>query len=117
VNAASKYTGINQDRAYLRGEVEFFEDDTWEAVPFELREQAMEAFRTLRKSRETTGDPFRDINPDPDHLRLASFLLAAEVDDVHFQSRLLRSRSEIQRLKNSSISSKSTSKIGNMPHA
>lgn len=91
-------TSINQDLAYLRGEVEFFEDDDWTAPPADLRHRAVEAHEALQRSLKSTGDGGREIEPDPEHPRL-SFQLGQAVDDLDFQNRLLRSRSEVERLK------------------
>ena len=88
---------VNQELAYLRGEVEYFEDQDWTRPPQDLILRALDAFNTLKRSLEESGGKDQGIDPDPEHPRL-SFQLAQAVDDLEFQSRILRSRSEIERL-------------------
>ena len=81
---------LNRELAYLRGEVEYFEDDEDGGASVELRDRAIRVWRSL-------PDP-KDAEPealDP-HL---SFRLAASVEDLDFQGMLLRVRSEAERLK------------------
>jgi hypothetical protein len=89
---------LDQELAWLRGEVEFFEDDDWTPPPPDLREKAMRAFHELRDAVTNTGDEFRPPDPDPRNPNV-SFQLAEAIDDLDFQSTLLRSRSEIERLR------------------
>jgi len=81
---------IDQELAYLRGEVEYFADDDPVPAPRELREKAIQVWREAQDSQETDPDP---QNP------LLSFQLAQSIDDLDFQSLLLRSRSEQERLR------------------
>jgi hypothetical protein len=80
---------IDQELAYLRGEVEYFADDDPTPAPRELCQKAIEAWREFRDSSEPEPDP---QNP------FLSFQLGRDVDDLDFQSMLLRSRSEQERL-------------------
>ena len=86
--------GLNEDRKYLRGEVEFFDDDDPGPAPAELQEKALVQYRVLLEAGEvpTANDP---VLTDPQ----LSFQLAHAVEDLDFLSILLRSRSEAQRLK------------------
>ncbi|MGD1072652.1 MAG: LON peptidase substrate-binding domain-containing protein [Bryobacteraceae bacterium] len=88
---------IDRELAYLRGEVEYFEDTDLLAVPRELRRKAIGAWEQIRKALLETGAEVRKIEPDPDNPQL-SFQLAQGVDDLDFQSLLLRSQSETERL-------------------
>jgi hypothetical protein len=72
---------LDEERSFLRGEVEFFDDDD-PAAPRDLREQAISA------SSEAEGD-----GP------LLSFDLARSVQDLHFRQQLLMCRSEADRLR------------------
>jgi len=85
---------IDQEKAYLRGEVEFFNDDDEEPVSRELKDDALSGYRELVESGESRGygDPELD---DPQ----LSFQIAQSIQDVDFQSRLLRDRSEASRLR------------------
>jgi Lon protease-like protein len=86
--------GLNQDKPYLRGEVQFFDDDDPGPAPAELQEKALVQYRGLLETGETPGstDP---VLTDPQ----LSFQLAQAVQDLDFLSVLLRNRSEAQRLK------------------
>ena len=91
-------TSLNQEMAYLRGEVEFFSDDDWMPVEAELRDQAMNAFNELQRAMRELGESFQDDPPDADHPMLG-FQLAQAVSDLDFQSQILRTRSEAERLR------------------
>ena len=78
---------IDQELDYLRGEVDFFEDDDFTAVPATLRSQVIEAFQRL-KHEETPWDA-----DDP----LLSFQLVRAIDDLDFQNMMQRTRSELER--------------------
>ena len=88
---------IDEEKPYLRGEVEFFDDEDWSPVSPELREQALKAYRHIRKTLQESGDDPREAEPDLSQLRL-SFELAPIIDDLDFQNTMLRSRSESERL-------------------
>ena len=86
---------INQEKSYLQAEVDFFEDEGNEIVPEELRAKAVHNYRELTGSEDAKGRP----HPDPVMTDWQlSFQLAQAVPDLDFQSRLLRSRSEVERL-------------------
>ena len=86
--------GLNDDRNYLRGEVEFFDDDDPGPAPAELQERALVQYRGLLEAGEvsTANDP---VLTDPQ----LSFQLAHAVQDLDFLAVLLQNRSEAQRLK------------------
>ena len=85
--------GLNQDKSYLRGEVEFFDDDEPGPGPADLREKALVQYRGLMETGELQES--EPVLSDPQ----LSFQLAQAVRDLDFLSLLLRNRSEPQRLK------------------
>jgi Lon protease-like protein len=85
--------GINEDKSYLRGEVEFFDDDDPGPAPADLQEKALVQYRGLLE----TGE-LRESDPALNDPQL-SFQLAQALQDLDFMSGLLRNRSEAQRLK------------------
>jgi Lon protease-like protein len=89
---------IDQELDWLRGEVEFFDDDEFTPVTPALREKSLACWREIRTAREQTGNRAPESVPEANH-PLLSFQLAQAVDDLDFQSLLLRSRSEAERLR------------------
>lgn len=89
---------LDQELEYLRGEVEFFDDEDWTPPPSDVRDGAIRAFRELRDAVTSMGGEFRTPEPDSQHPNV-SFLLAEAIDDLDFQNTLLRSRSETERLR------------------
>lgn len=86
---------LNQDKEYLRGEVDYYSDDDAESAPPELRKQALLA---LQRMLEALSAGENDAPPDLEHPFL-SFRLADAVDDLDFRNALQRSRSETERLR------------------
>ena len=84
--------GLNEDKPYLRGEVQFFDDDDSVPAPAELREKALAQYRRLQEAGE-----LQDTEPEAADKQL-SFQLAQALEDLDFLSVLLRNRSEAQRL-------------------
>jgi len=84
--------GLNEDKPYLRGEVQFFDDDDSVPAPAELREKALAQYRRLQEAGE-----LQDTEPEAADEQL-SFQLAQALEDLDFLSVLLRNRSEAQRL-------------------
>ena len=91
---------LNQDKEYLRGEVEFYNDEDAESAPPELRKQALMALERMRDELASVIEASDEAEPppDPDHPFL-SFQLAEAVDDLDFRNMLQRSRSESERLR------------------
>jgi hypothetical protein len=93
---------LDQDKDYLRGEVEYFNDDDANSAPPELRKHAILAFERMLEALSNAGDvsdtEVTERTPDPDH-PLLSFRLAERVDDLDFRNVLQRSRSETERLR------------------
>jgi Lon protease-like protein len=84
---------LNEEKAYLQGQVEFFDDEMNELVPEPVREKALEGYRELAAA----GEPRAFADPALDDAQL-SFQLAQAIPDLDFQNRLLHTRSERERL-------------------
>lgn len=89
---------LNQDKDYLRGEVEFYGDEDVEAASAELRQAAIQASRKMRDALAEGGEEAAEPAPDPNHPFL-SFQLAEPVEDLDFRNTLQRCRSEAERLR------------------
>ena len=89
---------LDQEREWLRGEVEYFDDEDLTPIAPSLREKAWAAWREIRAAQDETGQRSHVDEPEAEH-PLLSFQLAGIVTDLNFQSSLLRSRSEAERLK------------------
>lgn len=85
---------LNDEKDYLQGEVEFFEDEDPAPAPPELQHKALAQFKEL----VDLGAVHSFNEPDFDDPQL-SFQLAQSVTDVDFLSLLLRNRSESGRMK------------------
>jgi len=87
-------TGLNDEKVYLRGEVEFFDDDDAAPAPAELCDRALERYRDWLALGEV--HPFGElVLADPQ----LSFQLAHAIPDLDFRQLLLSNRSEVSRLK------------------
>ena len=84
---------INDDRSYLRGEVEFFDDEEGPAVAPESRRRAIEGYNELQAMTGTPLLAYEAIEP------LLSFRLAQPVTDLPFRQALLVARSEAERIR------------------
>jgi Lon protease-like protein len=84
---------INQEKPYLQGEVQFFDDDEADPVPESLQQRVISVYRELAESAEAS--PLSEPSLDDPQL---SFQVAQAVQDLDFQNMLLRSRSEVDRL-------------------
>jgi ATP-dependent Lon protease len=89
---------VDQEKAYLRGEVEYFSDEDAAPAPYDVRNKAMHAYERMRKSIEETGGEVKEPAPDLNDPFL-SFRLAQAVEDLDFQNLIQRTRSETERLK------------------
>lgn len=88
---------LDEERAFLRGEVEFFddhEDASAAAIPAELRARVLAAFTDLIN----LGFGNTDWQADLDDSQV-SFQIAQAVPDLDFRQTLLNSRSELDRMK------------------
>jgi Lon protease-like protein len=85
---------LNQEKSFLRGEVEFFDDEDPAPAPDEVRQQALGWYKDLVEIGETR--PFSGaVLTDPQ----LSFQLAQGIGDLDFLHTLLKNRSEAARLK------------------
>jgi Lon protease-like protein len=85
---------LNEQKAYLRAEVQFFDDEDTSPPAAEARERAMANYRALLAAGGgEAGGP-----PDPAGVAL-SFQLAQAIPDPEFLALLLRTRSEAERLR------------------
>jgi Lon protease-like protein len=85
---------LNDERSYLRGSVDFFDDEQSTQPSPEIRQRAIEGFNQLQAL--SSSQPLEDsqlANPQ------LSFLLAQPVPDLGFRQALLATRSEAERLK------------------
>ncbi len=85
---------LNEEKEYLQGEVEFFDDEDIGPAPAELKGRALEEYRKLRDIRGSASQ----TEPNAEDPQL-SFQLAQSIEDVDFLSVLLRNRSETERLR------------------
>lgn len=85
---------LNDEKPYLRGAVEFFDDEASEPIPGDVRKRVMEAYNDIRSlpSASALEDP--ELT-DPQ----LSFQLAQVVPDVDFRQVLLSMRSEADRMR------------------
>lgn len=85
---------LNDELEYLRGEVQFFDDEDREPADDALKQRAVDTYRTLSALDEDEELPEADENEAQ-----LSFLLAQPVQDLQFRQILLGLRSETARLK------------------
>jgi Lon protease-like protein len=85
---------LNDELAYLRGEVEFFDDEDEAEVTDELRSRVMGAYEEILKL--GTGSALLDPELGEGDL---SFRLAQVITDVNLRQLLLTSRSPLDRMK------------------
>jgi Lon protease-like protein len=78
---------LNDERPFLRGSVEFFDDEEESAVAPEVRQRAIDGFNEMSKE---------SVDLDMPQL---SFRLAQPVSDLGFRQSILTSRSEADRLR------------------
>lgn len=85
---------LNDEKPYLRGAVEFFDDEESDPIAPEVRKRVMEAYNDLKKLDQ--GDSPHDPELTDPQL---SFQLAQVVPDLDFRQVLLSTRSEADRMK------------------
>jgi Lon protease-like protein len=88
-----RITSLDEEKAYLRAEVEFFNDEDVRDVPVDLKEKAAAAYRTLLKieNPEESGEPKLESSR-------MSFQVAQLVLDLDKRQTVLSLRSEVERL-------------------
>jgi Lon protease-like protein len=85
---------LNDERPYLRGSVEFFDDEEARPAPADLQRRAIETYNELQSL--SSSQPLENEEAANPQL---SFKLAAPVPDLTFRQLLLATRSETERLK------------------
>jgi Lon protease-like protein len=88
---------LDEEKAYLRGEVEYFDDEQSDLVPGDLLHRALEAHERLHREIDDPPEERKRDSPEPGND--LSFRLADGIDDLDFRSLMLQSRSELQRLR------------------
>lgn len=86
---------LNEERSFLRGAVEFFDDENPESPAEGLRTLAIEGFRALQALSEAEAEPSVPGLDDPQ----LSFRLAQAVPDLGLRQVLLATRSETERIR------------------
>jgi Lon protease-like protein len=81
---------LNDEKPYLRGAVEFFDDDESDPITAEVRKRVLEAYNDIRGA-----DSAEPELTDPQ----LSFQLAQVVPDLDFRQVLLATRSEADRMR------------------
>jgi Lon protease-like protein len=89
-----RIVSLDDEKAWLRAEVEYFDDDDEGPAPMEAIDRAFEAYRRLQRE-VGEGEPAALDRGSRD----LSFRMAESIDDLDFRSVLLQSKSETQRLK------------------
>lgn len=85
---------LSEERDYLQGEVEYFDDDDPDPAPADLQHKALSQYKEL----VDLGVVHSFTEPDFDDPQL-SFQLAQSVSDLDFLNLLLRNRSETARMR------------------
>jgi Lon protease-like protein len=85
---------LNDEKAFLRGAVQFFDDDDEEMSSPELRSRVLTCYNALRKLDE--GKELPDLNDEDPQL---SFQVAQGLQDLELRQLLLASKSENDRLR------------------
>ncbi len=97
---------LNDERAFLRGSVDFFDDDDSAPAPPEIQQRAIDAYRQLQglsESASPTSPAAMDPGDSPEAIDKndpqLSFRLAESVPDLGFRQTLLATRNEAERLR------------------
>jgi Lon protease-like protein len=85
---------LNDERSYLRGSVDFFDDEQSSPPQPEMRKRAIEGFNELQAL--SSNQPLDNEQSQDPYL---SFRLAQPVPDLGFRQSLLSTRSEAERIK------------------
>ncbi len=88
-----RITSLDEEKAYLRAEVEFFNDEDVREVPNDLKQKAADAYRTLLKLENSE----ESSEPRIESARM-SFQLAQLILDLDKRQTVLSIRSEVDRL-------------------
>jgi len=85
-------TSLDQEKTYLRAEVQYFNDEDASEVPADLKQKASSAYRRL-----ATFEDVEAMEPKFERTRI-SFQLAQLIEDLDKRQMVLGLRSEIERL-------------------
>jgi Lon protease-like protein len=85
---------LNNEKPYLRGAVEFFDDEQFEPTAPEMQQRVLEGYQDVRRLEKTDEEQAPELG-DPQ----LSFQLAQVVADLDFRQVLLATRSEADRMK------------------
>jgi Lon protease-like protein len=85
---------LNDEKPYLRGAVEYFDDEGSDPIPPEVRERVFNSYNDLRSLQES--EPLHEPELSDPQL---SFQLAQVVPDLDFRQMLLATRSEADRMR------------------
>jgi Lon protease-like protein len=85
---------LNEERSFLRGAVEFFDDDGPAEVPEDLRQRVIESYNQVQAMQ--SYEPLEAAQASDPQL---SFRVAHCISDLGFRQALLSSRSEAVRIK------------------
>jgi len=88
-----RIVSLDDDKPYLRGTVEYFDDEESGQIPRDLLNRALEAHERLRQE---IGETEKALPEERNNL---SFQLAEGIDDLDFRSMMLQTRSESERLR------------------
>ena len=83
---------LNQEKPYLRGKVEFFDDESDDSVSGEMKNRVIEAYKALPADDDAPWEPKWDDSQ-------LSFQLAQSIPDLQFRQVLLMMRSERDRMR------------------
>ena len=87
-----RITSLDQEKTYLRAEVQYFNDEDASEVPADLKQKASSAYRRL-----ATFEDVEAMEPKFERTRI-SFQLAQLIEDLDKRQMVLGIRSEIERL-------------------
>jgi Lon protease-like protein len=87
-----RITSLDQEKTYLRAEVQYFNDEDASEVPADLKQKASSAYRRL-----ATFEDVAAAEPKFERTRI-SFQLAQLIEDLDKRQMVLGLRSEIERL-------------------
>lgn len=85
---------LNDEKPYLRGAVEYFDDEGSDPIAPEVRERVFSSYNDLRSLQE--AEPLHEPEMSDPQL---SFQLAQVVPDLDFRQMLLATRSEADRMR------------------
>ncbi len=85
---------LDQERSFLRAQVEFFNDEDVSEVPADLRKRVNAAYQDLAKAEDEAG---LSSQPPWGKTRI-SFQIARHIDDFEKRQTVLSLRSEVERL-------------------